>query len=377
MVVRQYHPWVGGTERQAHKLATTLRQLGQPVTVVTGWWFRGTAQQEVIDTVPVFRNFTFWEMFGLKGLRKFGGYTYILTLFWHLWRHRHEYDLLHIHQLNYHAFPAVLAGRWLGKKTLIKIANSGAGSDLLLMRDGLVPGQRFMLPTTLTADRFVAINAEIVGELQRAGVPPEKIVFIPNGVAVDPDGARDYALRPEPTILFVGRLHPNKGLDVLLAAFQSVVQRCPARGWRLWLVGDGPLRQELEAQARQLGVAERVKFWGQIEDVTAFWEQADCFALPSRAEGMSNALLEAMAHGLPCVTSRISANAGVLQDGENGLVVEARPDGQALAAALERLADDEGLRRRLGQAARRTAAEKYSLQSVAGRYLELYQTLQA
>ena len=88
MVVRQFVPWIGGTEKQAQKLASELVNMGVSVKIVTGWWIRGTKRKEIIDNIPVFRNFTFWNMLNIKGLRTFGGYIYIITLFLYLWKKR-------------------------------------------------------------------------------------------------------------------------------------------------------------------------------------------------------------------------------------------------------------------------------------------------
>ena len=376
MIVRQFYPWVGGAERQTQKLAAKLIELGLDVNIVTGWWFRGTPRQEIIDTVPVFRNFTCWQMFGIKGLRKFGGYLYILSLFWYLWKHRHEYDLIHVHLLSYAALSAVLAGRWLGKKTIIKISNSGQDSDIRRMQENdMLPGQRQMLPVTLRADQMVAINRKIIDELRQVGVPAERILTIPNGVETNgSDYKTDYKLDNTATLVFVGRLHPQKGLNVLLPAFKQVIEKKPNVEWRLWLVGDGPLRAELEAMAQQLGIAGAVKFWGKVDDVPSYLAQADMFVLPSRAEGMSNALLEAMAYGLPCVATRISGNVDLIQHEQNGLLVSPQSETD-LAKAIVRLAGDETLRHKIGRSARCTVETEYSIDSVAQKYIELYHTL--
>jgi glycosyltransferase involved in cell wall biosynthesis len=374
MIVRQFFPWVGGTERQAQKLSARLIELGVDVRVVTGWWFWKTPREEVIETVPVFRNFTCWNMFNLKGLRKFAGYTYILSLFWYLWKHRAEYDVIHIHLLNYHAFPAVLSGRWLGKRSLIKMANSGQGSDIRRMHTNVLPGQKQMLPVTLKADRLVAINEESIGELRAAGVPSERIIVIPNGVETNGHYKSDYQLNNTVVVLFVGRLHPNKGLDILLPACQSVIRRRPELQWQLWLVGDGPLRGELEQLAEKLQISQAVKFWGQVKDVTPYLAQADIFVLPSRTEGISNALLEAMAYGLPCVATCIGGNTDLIMHNENGLLVNPESEVE-LAEAVTRLADDEILRLKIGRSARQRIEANYSINHIARRYIELYQTL--
>jgi len=376
MIVRQFSPWVGGTERQAQKLAAKLIELGVDVSVVTGWWAWGTPRREIIETIPVFRNFTCWGMFGLKGLRKFGGYIYILSLFRYLWKQRQKYDLIHIHMLSYPAFPAVLAGRWFGKKTIVKTANSGQGSDILRMqKNDLLPGQRQMLPVALGADQIVAINQQVIEELRQAGVPSERIVVIPNGVEVNGLSHKcDYGLDGTVTVVFVGRLHSQKGLNVLLQAFKQVIRSRLGISWRLWLLGDGPLRPELETMAKQLGIAQEVEFWGQVNNVPDYLAQADMFVLPSQAEGMSNALLEAMAHGLPCVATRISGNTDLIQHGENGLLVHPESE-TALAEALIHLSDDEALRQQVGRMARQMVEAEYSIDSIAKRYIRLYRTL--
>jgi glycosyltransferase involved in cell wall biosynthesis len=362
MVVRQFYPWVGGTERQAQKLAARLIALGIDVRVVTGWWRWGTRRREEVDGISVFRNFTFWGFFGLKGLRKFGGYIY----------------LIHVHLLNYHAFPCVIAGRRFGKRTIIKIANSGKGSDIADMRaNHMLPGERKMLPTILGADRMVAINRAIIDELAAAGVPGERIVVIPNGVETEAAAPKsDYAAGDPVRVVFVGRLHPQKGLDVLLEAFRAVLESAPERRWRLSVLGDGPLRARLEAQAERLGLGGAVEFCGAVGDVPARLLSSDIFVLPSQAEGMSNALLEAMAHGLPVVATRVSGNVDLIEDGVNGLLV-APGEPAELARALRRLGDDGELRARLGRAARAAIEAGFSMTAVAAEYLRLYRALHA
>ena len=376
MIVRKYYPWIGGTERQAQKLSAKLIELGMSIQVVTGWWKSGTARRETIETVPVFRNFTAWEFFGIKGLRKFSGHLYIASLYYYLWKHRHEYDLIHVHLLNYHAFPAVLAAHHFGKKIIIKIANSGQGSDIRKMQaNHMIPGEKQMLPTALQADCMVAINSTIIDELQAAGVPEERIVVIPNGVETGgiPEKT-DYRLNRTITVIFVGRLHPQKGLDILLSAFKEASSQRPHLVWRLWILGEGSLYAELTAEVKRLELDEMVKFHGQVDSVSAYLAKADIFVLPSRSEGMSNALLEAMTHGLPSIATNISGNTDLIQDGKNGLLVEP-DDPKDLTEKLIRLADNDQLREHVGRAARRTIEVTYDIEHVADQYRQLYQAL--
>ncbi|HUP76701.1 MAG TPA: glycosyltransferase family 4 protein [Acidimicrobiales bacterium] len=374
MVVRLFHPWVGGTERQAQKLARALADDGTDVQVVTGRWFRGTRRHEVIDGIPVTRNHTLWEFFGIKGLRKLGGYLYIVTLVWHLWRRRRTYDVIHVHGLNYHTFGATLAASLLDKPILTKLANSGAASDIDKMRhDRQLKFARLMLRRALSGDRFVALSGAIVDELRAAGVDRHRIVEIPNGVQVSAATRPGYQIVAPARVVFVGRLHPQKGLDTLLTAVQMLLARDP-NSIRVHLVGDGPARADLEALVARLAISPHVEFVGSTDDVDAYLDLADVFVLPSRAEGLSNALLEAMAKGLPVVASRIPGNAEVVDSGRDGVLFDV-DDPADLAATLQTLIGDQALRERLGRAARRHVVEHFSFAEVARRYRNLYAEL--
>jgi glycosyltransferase involved in cell wall biosynthesis len=373
MVVRLFYPWVGGMERQAHKLAKSLAKRGIAVEISTGWWFRGTPQREQFDGIPVTRNTTLWEFFSIKGLRKFGGYLYIVSLLWHLWRKRNEYDLIHIHGLNYHTFAAVLAGKWFGRGTLTKLANSGQASDIDKMRQNkkLMFTQQ-MLPMALESDCFIAINKDIVSELKAAGVPQQKIIELTNGVEVDEIVAKeDYTLGSPIRIVFVGRLHEQKGVDTLLKAFQLLLESHPQKSLSLQLIGDGPLRNDLVTLAERLGVMPYVDFVGLSDQVLEYLHQADIFVLPSRAEGISNALLEAMSCALPVIVSQIPGNTDVVEHEKSGLLVPPN-DAVALAISMAFLLERHELRSSLGTKARQVVNERYSLDSVAEQYISLY-----
>lgn len=369
---------VGGAGRQLHKLARALMDRGLDVEIVTGWWSRKEPRVEVFDGIPVHQVFTFWNMGGIKGLRKFGTYTYMLALLAYLVRHRGSYDIIHVHSMSTSAFAGTLAGKLLNKKTVIKVMASGQWSDLKLMRDNVfVWGARYMLPFIHRyCDCVVALNRETVEELQKAGFAPERVVLVPNGVVVGGAQKRTYRLHTPARLVFVGRLQRQKGLDVLLQALAHLKRIRPAADWRLRVFGDGPRRAEYESLADGLGITDQVQFQGQIPDVPAQLMTADIFVLPSRAEGMSNALLEAMAAGLPCIATRISGNTDLIEEGINGLLVP--PDNpEALARALASLLDSQPLREKLARGARSAIRQRYTIDSVAGHYVNLYENLLA
>jgi len=139
-------------------------------------------------------------------------------------------------------------------------------------------------------------------------------------------------------------------------------------------VGAGPRRAQLESLTVTLGIADSVEFVGEQSDVAAWLRRSAVAVLPSRWEGMPNALLEAMASGLPCVATRVSGSEEVIQQEVNGLLVEPE-DHAALAQALLAVLLDPALGDRYGCAARATIVERYSLDHVMNVYLDLYHSL--
>ena len=163
-----------------------------------------------------------------------------------------------------------------------------------------------------------------------------------------------FRLGDEIAVVTAARLVPVKCLDTLLEASKKLP------GVQFILAGDGPLRANLEALARTLGITDRVMFAGQLSDARDLLAAADIFALPSRSEGLSNSIMEAMACGLPVVASSIRANAEVVTDGETGLLVPVA-DVQALTKAIERLATDVDLRSQYGATGRRRIQDHFNV----------------
>lgn len=377
IVVREFYcssrP-IGGAERQALRLAGELRRQGVSAAIVAGLWDWGQAPRQSLQGVPVYRHFTGWGMFNIRGLRKFGEYLYLLSLWWYLFVHRGDYDVIQCQSAMFEAGLVVLVGRWLSKPALIRPMASGAWGDGIKSRNEInLLGPRWLLSKSTEANAVVALNPCIADEMASAGVPREKIWFISNGIQSVASHRHSYALRNPATIAFVGRLHAQKGVDTLLRALKRVLITDSA-SWRLELAGRGPLEQSLRAMASQLGVDNHVEFLGQVEDVQSLLARSDLFILPSLAEGMSNALLEAMAEGLPCIATDIPGNRDVIEHRENGLLVHPG-DEQGLAEAILLMGRDEAMREKLGNNAARTAQERYSLASVAAQYAALYEHL--
>ena len=198
---------------------------------------------------------------------------------------------------------------------------------------------------------LVTANSHNAIETLSKFVPTERLAHVMNPVSL-PEPLPDRIEKS--IILNVGRLHPQKAQDTLIAAFAAVASE--VSGWRLELLGNGDLEAELRLQASALGVGDRVEIAGRI-DPWPYYAHAAIFALPSRFEGTPNALLEAMSLGVPPIVSDAAGGAlNFVEHQVTGLVVPV-DNVVALAAALRELVNDETLRKKLGQAARDRVAE--------------------
>jgi glycosyltransferase involved in cell wall biosynthesis len=261
----------------------------------------------------------------------------------------------------------------LGKKTVVKVTGSGATGNMAMLQTWRWLGG-WVRALIARADCLISLTDEITSELLENGMDPDKIVRIPNGV--DVDAFRLATPKPgvasERTVLGVGRLTREKGFDVLVEAWSGVAREIDDA--HLIILGDGLERGALTTAARKAGVAERITFVGDSAEVPSYLATSKVFVLPSRHEGMANALLEAMAAGRACLASDIRANAAVIQSGVNGLLFKSE-DPADLTVQLVRLLQDDAYRTRLGAAAQQTIIRQYSIDAVARRYLRLYSAL--
>lgn len=178
----------------------------------------------------------------------------------------------------------------------------------------------------------------------------------------------DYRLGETVNILHVGRFDVPKNHPGLLEAFRLLLQTHPE--CRLRLVGDGDLRAEMEALAREKGISQAVEFCGMQTDVYPYLHDADIFVLPSIYEGNPMTMIEAMGTGLPIVASRVGGIPDMVADGQSGILVE--PEPESICEGLSRLVEDQVLRQFLGQTAQRQS-RLFSAEHMAQEYLSCYQ----
>ena len=229
---------------------------------------------------------------------------------------------------------------------------------------------KLFYPLIKKVDAVVSVCKQSTHELVNGGFSRERITEIPNGVNIHRFVQRPpRQLLERPTITFVGRLDRYKGLGFLLEAFEKVLSR-PSNA-RLLIVGTGPDETVLKKRVHQLNLEENILFLGKREDIASLLLESDIFVLPTLSEGMSNVLLEAMSCGLPVVTTSVGGNCDLISNGHNGILVPPG-DSDALGEALMEILQNTALAQQLGDEARRTVQNHYSLEAISDSYLALY-----
>lgn len=374
MLVSSYAPDLeGGAERQCRLLARHLKGRGHEVSIITTRRQK-TSREGEVDGVAVTRLGSFLGLAekSRRMLTGCGGFAFWLTLPL-VWGARMsflcalaslvrsssgEYDVLHVHESGWLAGVGVSLGKKWGIPVVCKEATTPA-----LGKIGFdTPGRKRWSRERMLADKWLALTSDAARRLQNAGISSAAIETIPNGVEIP-------ETQPDPTagmkVLYVGNLTQGvewKAFDVLFAAWVEVAKTCPDA--KLSVVGAGDPSRWLE-QLTEQGVVSSVTFEGRKEDMAPHYSSSALFVLPSRVEGMSNALLEAQSWGLPCVVSDIPGNKAIVTDGVNGRTV---PVGNVhvFSSAIIELLGDSNERRRLSAAARAKAEQDYDIKHVAG-----------
>ncbi|HEU5118067.1 MAG TPA: glycosyltransferase family 4 protein, partial [Isosphaeraceae bacterium] len=304
-----------------------------------------------------------------SGLRFVGTWLYMRNLSW--WLESNPVDLAYVSMLKHDAYATLGVARKRGFPVVLRPEGAGATGDIAWQRWGRFGkriGQRCR-----QAEAVVAISRAIRDELLKDGYEPSRIIDLPNGVPVpETPWNRREGWTQAPRAVFTGRLAPEKGLDALLNAWKMVLEHRPTA--RLTLMGEGPQRPVLESLARELEIAHAVEMPGVSHDIEAALRACDLFVLPSREEGMSMALLEAMALGVPLVATSIAGNRKLVSDFKHGRLAKVDDPRSLASAILDQWADLDRAAH-MGRAARSLVSQKYAISAVAKRHVELFEGL--
>lgn len=285
---------------------------------------------------------------------------------WLLWLKGKKIDIIHAHTMEWSAIVAARLSKVLKKPAVVKDSTMNGFKSL-----ARYPNGKQLQQVVIEHVHFVAMTKIIGDNLMAEGVPAQKITYIPNGLVIQEVPLQK--VKENQTVLFVGNLYqqPAKGVDILLKAWKIVIRQFP--GALLWIIGDGDMKL-YEDYIRQLGINGSVKLLGRAYSTRDYLLTASIFVLPSRREGMSNALMEAMLFELPCIATDISGSNDLIRNKVNGLIVPPADVG-ALADAICYMLQFPQEASGMGRKARETIIKAYDINLIAQKYLQLYKSL--
>lgn len=389
----------GGAEQQCRRLSEELVRHGHSVTVLTTRVRKDTPRRTVengveiiriscieallakryrpIRVLPTSRNecpdynvpsqFALFRKWTSAVLYIANAWSFMIGSAWVIWRRRYQIDVWHAHVAGLISGWCAFWAKRFGIPAVCKGANLPVFPSEPLMPINRCLGQM------RKQMHFIALTQEMKKDLLANGVPNEKVTLIPNGVSIPSEGPRsDPGIGG--TVLYVANFTQsvaNKAFEVLFDAWAKVHAERPNA--RLTVAGGGETGRWREF-LKERNAEESVVFLGGVENMVALYKGALMLVLPSRCEGISNALLEAQSWGVPAVVSDIPGNVLVVEHEKNGLVVPVG-DADALARGIIELLDDTDLRIRLGYTAYDRIVSDFGIDEIARRVCALYYRL--
>jgi len=374
MISQNFYPAIGGSEKQALEVSRALAGRGVKVTVLTRQT-GGLPAEEDLGGVTVKRLSVF-------GPRAVDSAVFMVKSFFWLLLNSGKYDAVHVHLASSPAVAAVLGGWLTGRKTLLKLGG-GRGVDEITLSQKSLLGRIKLAFFRAARPELLVMNGEVFNWLKgskefsglrlrqfRNGVDTGRYTPLLYNEKINAKTA--LGLDNSAVFLFVGRLSPEKRIKEFLEVWAELFSEEAVRPKaRFLIVGRGPEEGALRKAVEQLGLSGSVMLVGAKDDLLPYYQAADVFILPSISEGLSNSMLEAMACGIAVLASRVGGAKDAIIPGVSGCLFDPL-NKQELKACLRQHLADRGLSLRMGEQARKTAVEKYSMARVADELMEIY-----
>ena len=376
MIIPTFYPVVGGTQSQVLRLTKRLLSLGWDVRVITRqhsfYHPHGLPAHEVVEGIQVQRIFS-------RG-GKFGSLLFLLGGLVFLCRNGRG-QIYHAHDIGSAGWLAVISAKLFGGSSLIKLRTGRKWYEQYL--DGRLSRWQLMALFHLVS-QIVIVNREVENLVAGLGISPRRMIYLPNAVDINyfHPAAEEikFSLRRQfnlplhcSVICYVGRLSYLKGVDILLNSWAKLPDeiRCHTI---LALVGDGEERPALEELISRLSLKDSVVLYGMQENVRDYYWASDIFILPSRQEGLSNSMIEAMSCGLPVVSSATGGALDIVVDGQNGWLFRNDQPGH-LCQVLMRCFDEKDLWQQMGEISRRVVIQSADVGSMDEKIQGIYYRL--
>ena len=361
----------GGAEKQVQTLCKHLPKFVSSTIIVPRVQEGSSSVDDVVDGIPVIR-------IAYPYIPFFGALLMLIKLAWYIFINRKKIDAIHCHIAHNMAAVCCAVGSLLNIPVLVKLTGwlELEYGILSKRKTPLVKLKRFLIKK---ATVIQSTSHDMEKALLNFNFDRQKVKFIPNSVDIerykpDPDNKdilkNKLNINGDYIVSFIGRLVPEKSLDTLLLAWGKAIPKSDSA--QLLIIGDGSLRDELEALSRKLGISQQVVFVGATNHVSEYLKISDVGVLPSEFEGLSNALLESMSSGLPVIGSKISGTVDMIEHGVSGWLFRPR-DVDELAKNLKLAYDCPcSDRSKMGQAARDKIINYAGIDHILSKLLDSY-----
>ncbi len=386
-VCRYFYPYLGGNEKQCLNLAKGLKEFkGVDVRIVTDHFSNDLLNDEKIYSIPIKRLNSISNLFyiGPHAISKkkqnlldriinrfrytFTEYFFQLSVLIYLYRKRKNIDIIHFHQGSF-TLVARLVMNLIKKPIIIKDSTYDGLEILRYLTVIPIPYKYYFQKIN-----FIAISTQIKNNfITKYDISQDKIFLIPNGVDLTNVRRSDFIYQQCPKLLFLGNFWQGKikGLDILLLAFAQVKNIFP--DIKLIIAGSGNL-DTYKGIINQYSLQENIEFVGSVSSHFEIFKENPIFILPSRSEGMSNSLLEAMAYGLPCISSKVSGSTDIIDDGLNGLLFD-MGSVEGLVNCINNILNNPEKQEYFGTEAVKKINSSFKMEIIVQKYFELYASL--
>ena len=360
MFVPQFpYPIVGGLEKQAYELSKKLIELGHNIHVLSGKINNENKDIENSEGIKIHR----FKWYRVKVFR------FIFTpfsIFIYLNRNKNKFDILHVHQQSWIGLYVIFLSKLLGIPVLTKLPSWGELGVESIVNSFLGNLRKKIL---FSSNGIVVITKQSINELLKYDYPNENIYFSPNGIEITPK-----VLRPNQNekiiVVFVGRLIELKQVDKLLLVWDDLCLMTK-ENIELKICGNGTEYNNLLSLSKKVNKLNNVQFLGHVHDTKSILNSSDIFVLPSRVEGNSNAILEAMISGLPIV-STLTGGTPFMVGYEGQKFLSNVNDFTKIKSDLLLLIENKHLRHKLGENMRYIVENTFSINIVAKKYITIY-----
>ncbi len=374
MIIPTFYPLVGGSEKQALSISSALIERGIRVKVLTRRVMK-TADRETLNGVEV-------ERLKSMGCGVLDSILFLVLSFFYLLKYGREYDIFHVHLASSPAVSALLAGKILGRKVVVKIGG-GKGVDEISLSRKSVAGRIKLAFFAVTKPHFLVMNEELLDWLKKSGLKKARFSLFRNGVDTGTyvpvlyhkkEGAKArFGFQKKTVFLFVGRLSPEKRIYEFIEVWSEIISESLYKDKGvLHIVGGGPLEDEIKKSIEALGVSDSVVMAGRQYELKDYYAAADVFILPSVSEGLSNSMLEAMSSGLAVMASKVGGAKLAVQDGENGFLFDPF-DRRKIKSIIAKFLETDKLALDMGEKSREVAVRRYSMARVLEELIKIYE----